>query len=294
MKADLHCHSRLSDGTLGIEDIIQLAIKNGLDAISITDHDCLAGNTRAKVLGERNGIKVVSGVEISATDTETNSIANILAYKSTYPNRLEGICHKNSTARKRAGQYMMIKAAKRFNISSELVMKCSSGSTNLYVQHIMHALMECGYTTDLFGELYESLFMLDSPDNIFVAPKFAPVEEVIALIHESEGIAVLPYASVKDNISLIERLIPLGIDGIEVWHPDAAEDVQNQLIEIAKKHGLLMTGGSNFHGFYNQNQVLLGDYGTPKKNFDELMAYKARKKRQQRKAKLAEAADSKK
>ena len=97
LKADLHCHTKLSDGSLGIEELIQLAIKSKLDAIAITDHDCLAGTVRAKLIGERQGIKVIPGVEITATDTETGRPAHILAYKCDFPDRLEGLCHKNST-----------------------------------------------------------------------------------------------------------------------------------------------------------------------------------------------------
>ncbi|MDR1629228.1 MAG: PHP domain-containing protein [Oscillospiraceae bacterium] len=289
MKADLHCHTKLSDGSLGIEEIIQLAIKNGLDAIAITDHDCLAGNTRAKIIGERNGLKVIPGVEISATEKETGRTMHILAYKCDCPDRLEGLCHKNSTIRKRAGQYMMVKAAAKYNISADLVMKCASGSTNLYKQHIMHALMECGYTTEIYGELYNKLFLPDSPDSILVSPQYAPVEDVISMIHEAEGIAVLAHPALHGNIDLIERLIPMGLDGVEVWHPTATPEAEEQIMAVAKSAGLLMTGGSDFHGLYNRSKILPGDYVTPKKNFDELMNYKARKKRQQRKAEVAAA-----
>ena len=65
---DLHCHTRLSDGTLGIEDLIAFAKKKGLETIAITDHDCLAGTVRSKVIGARHGIQVIPGVELSSTD----------------------------------------------------------------------------------------------------------------------------------------------------------------------------------------------------------------------------------
>ena len=68
MSGDLHCHTRLSDGTLGIEDIINLAKRKGLETIAITDHDCLAGTVRGKIIGARHGIQVIPGVELSATD----------------------------------------------------------------------------------------------------------------------------------------------------------------------------------------------------------------------------------
>ena len=79
MSGDLHCHTKLSDGTLGLEELIALAAKRGINTIAITDHDCLAGTVRAKIIGERNGVKVVPGVELSAYDSKNNKNVHILA-----------------------------------------------------------------------------------------------------------------------------------------------------------------------------------------------------------------------
>lgn len=70
MAADLHCHTKLSDGSVGIEDLIVIAQKSGIDTIAITDHDCIAGTVRGQVIGKRYGVNVISGVEISAFDFE--------------------------------------------------------------------------------------------------------------------------------------------------------------------------------------------------------------------------------
>ena len=72
MSGDLHCHTRLSDGSLGIEDLIIFAKKKGLETIAITDHDCLAGTVRGKIIGTRHGVQVIPGVELSATDEKNN------------------------------------------------------------------------------------------------------------------------------------------------------------------------------------------------------------------------------
>ena len=69
MGGDLHCHTRLSDGSLGIEDLILLAKKLKVETIAITDHDCLAGTVRGKVIGERHGVQVIPGVEFSCIDS---------------------------------------------------------------------------------------------------------------------------------------------------------------------------------------------------------------------------------
>ena len=70
MAADLHCHTKLSDGSVGIEDLIVIAHKSGIDTIAITDHDCLAGTVRGRVIGKRYGVNVIPGVELSAIDSQ--------------------------------------------------------------------------------------------------------------------------------------------------------------------------------------------------------------------------------
>ncbi len=281
MNGDLHCHTKLSDGTLGLEEIIALAAKRGIGTIAITDHDCLAGTVRAKIIGERNGVKVIPGVELSAIDSRTGKNVHILAYLFDSPDRIEGLCKKNADSRKRAGQYMLLKAAKRYPVSTELILKCAQGSTNLYKQHIMHALMQCGYTMTIYGEVYDDLF--NSENTIYVQPKFADVFEVLDAIKEAGGISVLAHPALYDNFDIIDDLVAAGLNGLEVWHPTSDEQTQAKLVSIAKKNKLLMTGGSDFHGMYNHGQWSIGDYVTPKQQLTELLGYKTKIKRQQKK-----------
>ena len=275
----MHCHTRLSDGSMGIEEIIALAKCRGVETIAITDHDCLAGTIRAKIIGERNGITVVPGVEFSSIDGATGNYAHILCYLPDFPDRLEGLCHRNTAARKRAAQYMMIKAAQRYPVTGELIKRCASGSTNLYKQHIMHALMECGVTATFYGEIYEELFSPDSDSNILVKPAYADAAEVIEAIHAAGGIAILSHPALYHGVENLDALVALGLNGIEVWHPTADEKLTAELTAYAKKKKLLMTGGSDFHGLYNRSAISLGDFATPKTQLNELLGYKARQKR---------------
>lgn len=290
MRGDLHCHSKLSDGSLGIEDLITLAKKRGIEAIAITDHDCLAGTVRGKIIGDRFGVQVIPGVELSATDTKTGKKVHLLCYLSDAPDRLEGLCHRNSLARKKAAHYMMLQVAKRYPVAAELIVKCATGSTNIYKQHIMQALMECGFSRDIYGEMYHKLFDKDSPESVLVTPKYPDIEEVLTAIHDAGGIAVLAHPYFFDNLDSLPRLIENGLDGIEVWHPCATEEQQAELKKIATKNKLLMTGGTDFHGLYNLDPVSIGDVLTPDDAMAKLLGYKAKQKRLARKAAKAAAA----
>ena len=283
MSGDLHCHTRLSDGTLGIEDLILFAKKKGLEAIAITDHDCLAGTVRGKIIGTRHGIQVIPGVELSSTCEKIGKNVHILCYLPDSPEMLEGLCKRNSLARKKAGHFMMLQVAKRYPISTEFIMKCATGSTNLYKKHIMQALIECGYANSFNGELYKKLFTKDGEDSILVEPKYEETKEVIDAVHTAGGIAVLAHPCVADVIDNIEDIIALGIDGIEVYHPSANEENQAILKKIATKNKLLVTGGSDFHGLYNTYNVSVGDYTAPDDCVSALNSYKAKQKRLQKK-----------
>lgn len=283
MSGDLHCHTRLSDGTLGIEDIINFAKKKGLETIAITDHDCLAGTVRGKIIGARQGVQVIPGVELSATDEKNDRNVHILCYLPDAPDMLEGLCKRNSLARKKAGHFMMLQTAKRFPISTEFITKCATGSTNLYKKHIMQALIECGYTDSFNGELYDKLFSKDSEENILVVPKYEDVKTVIEAVHTAGGVAILAHPYASGCVDDLADYIEYGIDGIEVFHPSADEEQQAALKKFASKNKLLMTGGSDFHGLYNTYKVSLGDYSTPDDCLHALLSYKAKQKRLQKK-----------
>ncbi len=279
MAADLHCHTRLSDSSMGIDDLIVLAQKRGVDTIAITDRDCLAGTIRGKIIGERRGINVIPGVEISAYDSKRDRYADIICYMSDSPDRLEGLCHRNVVARKRASQMMTLKIARKYPITPELVLKCAAGSTAVFEQHIMHALMECGLTDKIYGELYEELFSPDSPENILVKANYPEPSEVVAAIHEAGGIAVLSHPGKYDSFELLDELIAAGLDGVEVWHPSNTEEQQAELLAKAKKAELLTLGGTEFRGMYSEEPISLGEYSTPDAALKALNSYKTKMKK---------------
>ena len=275
---------------MGIEDIIILAEKQGVKTLSITDHDCMAGNIRAKIIGDRHGVNIIHGVEISSSDPDTQEEVHILCYLSDSPDRLEGLCHRNLIERKKAAQYMMLRAAQRYPITPDLVLKCAQGSTNVYSVHIMSALVESGIDTSISGELYKKLFGKGAI-SLSVRPSFESTLNVLSAIHEAGGIAVLAHPGKYSSYSVMEKLIDAGLDGIEVWTPDHDDEQTEYLAAFAKKNKLLAIGGSDFHGRFNTRRVTLGSYSTPDKQLSELLSYKARLRRKQKQAAAAASAE---
>ncbi len=272
MAGDLHCHTKISDGSLGIEDLISIAKRKGLSTLSVTDHDAVAGATRAVIIGKRQGIRVIHGVEISTIDHQRGRPAHLLCYLCDFPDRLEGLCRRIGENRRAAGMEMVRRTMRYYPITPELVVKCATGSTNIYYQHIMHALMDAGYADSLYGDVCKKLFSKDGA--AYVPIDFPDTREVLTAIHEAGGIAVLAHTHVYESEDLLEELIPLGLDGIEVWHPYHTEEQSAALSELAKQHGLLATGGSDFHGMYSRTPRPIGSTTAPDECVEALLAYK--------------------
>lgn len=283
MSADLNCHTKLSDGSLGIDDLIVLAKKQGINTISITDHNCQAGNIRGELIGKRHDVKVIPGVELSSTDEETGEEVYILCYLADSPARLEGLCRRNMLACKKASQFMILGTAKKYNVTPELIVKCATGSTNIYVCHIMRALIESGFTNEFYGDVYKELFTKGAPGSVYFKAKYDKTKDVIEAIHESGGIAILAHPG-RYSDEFVERMLSLGLDGLEVWCPENTEEQSEKFFKLAKSKKLLSLGGSNFRGMYNEKTLTVGSYITPDKQLDELMSYKAKQKRLRKKA----------
>ena len=284
MIADLHCHTKLSDGSLGIEELIALAYGLGIKTLSITDHDTMAGTIRARNIAGRFNVNFISGVEISCTDTKRAASAHILGYCYDRPERLEKICHENTVKRRKAGQIMCIRAVEKFKIPAALIKKCGEGSTNLYKQHIMAALINCGYTSEMFGDMYHRLFVDTSdPDYIGVRVPYADPAEAIEAIHDAGGIAILAHPGEFDNFDLFDELIEAGIDGAEVWCPKNTEEQQELLLKKIKASKLIAVGGTDFHGSNTAHPIVPGTFGMDQEAVDEMTAYRMRLKRRQKK-----------
>ena len=277
MSADLHCHTRLSNGSLGIEDLIILAKKRGIETIAITDHDCLAGTVRGKNIGDRHGVEVIVGVELSCTDKTNGQEIHLLCYCPDFPDRLEGLCRRNMFVRKKSSHIMALKVAQKFPITTEFVSQCAAGATNVFKVHIMRALVESGFADKIFGELYDELFSPDREGNVNNVPEYEDIFIVLNSIHEAGGIAILANPQRLKNDKLLDELVEAGLDGIEVYAPSLSAEEKEIFAKYAKKNKLLTTGGSNFKGLYNKTVVSVGDCDLPDECVAELKKYKKRR-----------------
>ncbi len=271
MICDLHCHTKFSDGSLGVEDIISQAKRTGIKWLSITDHDTTASFSRADILGQREGVKILHGIDLSAWDKKRSSKVHILCYAPQKPDRLEGLCLKSCEIRKACSKEMIEKVMQKFPITLESILKYTTASKSIFKQHIMRALIDYGYALEFYGELDHELFNPES-GCCYVEREYPDVNFVIDLIHTAGGVAVMAHPAQYNNIELLEELAQKGkIDGVEIGHYSADENYRHELTGIADKYELIQTGGSDFHGLYNSVPAYLGSESTTKENLERII-----------------------
>jgi 3',5'-nucleoside bisphosphate phosphatase len=247
--ADLHTHTRASDGTGTPSDNVRLAAAAGLSAVSITDHDTVAGLEEALKAGGAAGIIVVPGVEISSS--EDGKDIHVLGYymdvaDPLFLSRLEEL----RNVREGRNDRMLERLRELgYAITLEEVLErrgpVEQKDTTVGRPHIAQVLVDKGYAEsqqDAFNRL------IGEYGAAFISPKRISPETAIAWIHEAGGAAVLAHPGLYGNDVLVERLAGTGLDGIEADHSDHSPEEVEKYREIARRHGLIATAGSDYHG----------------------------------------------
>lgn len=270
MPIDLHCHTRFSDGSVPLEEVLDLAVLRGVNTLAVTDHDTMAGCALAVELGRKKGVRVIPGVEISAADPERHGKAHILCYAPKYPERLQPILEATTESRHTAMLTSIDKVTGLYPVPKEMILHRAEGSTNIYKQHVMQALMDAGYADEMFGEVFRRLY--DSKQGTaYVRVAYPSVYEVLEAIHSAGGLAVLAHPSEYHNMDLLRELCKKNLlNGVEIHHPRNTAEDKAVMHELAKQYGIAETGGTDFHGFYTTRKNPVGAYTTAQTEFDRL------------------------
>ena len=270
MSADLHCHSKISDGSTAVDELVLLAKNKGLDAISVTDHDTFSGSEKAAVFGGKFGVKIIKGTEISCYDRSRKRKVHLLCYLPKNTERLSGMLRTTNRSRKQAMNISVQKVMRAYPIPYDMILRRSAGSVGLYKQHVMQALMDAGYTDEMFGDLFRKLF--DSRFGIAKTSfEYPDVFEALRLVKESGGVAVLAHPAVYDSYDVMLEMIEKGLDGIEVSYPRARESDAKELSELCERYGLIKTGGTDFHGVNTSRVNPIGTCTTSDEELEKLI-----------------------
>ncbi|MET1249569.1 PHP domain-containing protein [Sporolactobacillus sp. STCC-11] len=273
MIIDLHCHTNCSDNSYSIEDVLKIAHKQHVEKLAITDHDTTLGLEQALALGDKMGIDIIPGIEISAYDYKRNRRAHILGLFVTpgHP-ALEALCRPMREERHNASRLMTRKLIQAgYHISWEQVSKLAENGTGVYKQHIMHALILNGYTDSIYGPLYKKLFFRGDhqtlPGLAFVPVHYLDAVDAIHAIRRAGGVPVLAHPGQFDNFSAVPEFVEAGLEGIEVFHPLHGAADEKKAIQLAEQFHLAQTGGSDFHGYYTDTGSVPGSRSIDRDRF---------------------------
>ncbi len=246
-RIDLHIHTTASDGTFTPEEVVREASRLGLAAVAITDHDTAAGYLAAAAEGERCGLEVVPGIEIS---TKFHASVHVLGYeidpRSDALDEVLDWMHRDREERNVKLCEML--RGRGVDIDNERMHE--RFGTFIGRPHFAEIMVENGIAADMQDAL-DNLLAKGKP--YFIPRSFLPLDRSIELIRRAGGTAVLahPFQYRLDDAQLrelIEYCLRYGLEGLECRYTGYDAERVAYLEALAEEYGLLKTGGSDFHG----------------------------------------------
>jgi len=246
---DLHLHTTASDGILSPSEIVRYAMSKGLQAIAITDHDTISGVEEGLAEGKKLDFEVIPGIEISAEYPQGSM--HILGFMIDIysPILNERLAYLQKARADRNPKIVEKLNQLGIDITYEEVLRASGGG-QVGRPHFAQVLLEKGYVKS-FQEAFDRL-KKGAPAYIEKF-RFTP-KEALHFINEANGISVLAHPitlgvnGYKELENLVSDLIKYGLKGIEVYYPEHSTSDIARYKEIAKRLGLVETGGTDYHG----------------------------------------------
>ena len=276
MFADLHLHTNFSDGTFSPEELAERGAKIGLVAMSLTDHDTVEGCARMAEACKSHGIRFITGTELTA-ELEGSEV-HLLGYFIDIDNlALLGEMKKYQNVRQ-SRIHEMVRKLNELNIPlrAESVFElanCRSPGR----PHVGRALVQEGFCANM-DEAFDRFLKKHRP--AWVPKMRVSALDAIELIHKSGGLAVMAHPGLNRTDELIPRLVDEGLDGIECFHTKHSAGTSEHYLKIAKRFNLLVTGGSDCHGF-SKGKPLIGGVKLPGEYLEKLLeAYESRTRSQ--------------
>ena len=259
MRIDLHAHSNVSDGTQAPAEVIASAAEAQLDVVALTDHDSTDGWAEASAAAREHGVALVPSMEISCRTSEGISV-HLLSYlhDPAHAGLLEEIT-KAKDARFTRAERMVSLLAEDYPLTWDDVIHHVAPGATLGRPHIADALVAAGVVEDR-SEAFESI--LTSRSRYWVQHYAPDPAYAVELVRDAGGVPVFahPVASSRGRIvgeNTYREMIDAGLAGLEIDHRDNPEEGRSFLRRLAGRHGLLVTGSSDYHGAGKPN--LLGE-----------------------------------
>ncbi|RLB07553.1 MAG: phosphoesterase [Deltaproteobacteria bacterium] len=262
-EVDLHVHTTASDGTMSPAEVVRYAKEKGLRAIAITDHDTIEGLDEGIREGKVQKLEVIPGLELSV-DYPKGTMHLLGYYIDPDCSQLVEKLMVVQKARSERN-FKMLKKLQELGIEVGLSeLKRVAGHGQIGRPHFAQIMVQKGYVNS-FQEAFDHFLRKGGPAYVEKF-KFSP-EEAMRIIVEAGGVPVLAHPFTLNQLNkreleeLILELKEKGLEGIEVYYPDHTVQQREFYRYLAEKHGLFISGGSDFHGQTKEGVELGEGYG---------------------------------
>ena len=265
-RADLHLHTRYSDGSYEPTELVRRASSLGFSVIAVTDHDSLGGVAEAVGEGKRLGVRVIPGVELSTIydDAEVHIVGLFVDPGNT--ELLEVTDRAASERRRRLFRITELLGGLGVDISAEEVLDEAAGASVGRV-HVAQVLVEHGAT----GSITEAFLKYLRDDGPAYVRKWSPTpEECCRIIHGAGGVAVLAHPGEVVDEPKVRGLVNAGCRALEAYYPPYSRSLTDSYIQLAEKLDVGVSGGSDCHGS-RKDQIFLGTVSVPLELVDDLI-----------------------
>lgn len=242
-RADLHCHTNKSDGSLTPSQLLKMAKEVGLSGISITDHDTIDAYEEAIPLAKELELQLGSGVEFSCS---LNGVSvHVLAYDfDLTSSAIVSLCERHRI-RRTTRLKGILERLNRYNIwiTEEELQQFSTKSIGR--PHIAQLMVSKGYAVSIKDAFQR---FLGDGKPCYDPGEMVSVSETLSIIHHASGKAFVAHPHLIKHTILVKELMKLPFDGIECFYAKFPKGIESRWVNMAKERGLLMSGGSDFHG----------------------------------------------
>jgi 3',5'-nucleoside bisphosphate phosphatase len=266
---DLHLHTTASDGLCEPAALVDLAWRAGIRTMSVTDHDTTAALAEAERAACECGIDFVPGIEITAVHDGRD--VHVLGYFIERDNAAFAVFLEQQRADRVRRTIAMADrlAGMGKAIDRDALLAARPNGQSLGRPAVARALVKAGHVADM-RQAFDRLIGEGKPAFI---PRCGPCPaDVIGIIKRAGGLASLAHPGLLKRDDLIPDMIDAGLAAIEAFHSEHDAPTTDQYVMLAERHGILVSGGSDYHGDKERRRAAFGSVGLPSDRFERLKA----------------------